>query len=55
MDRNFFHRELCPILKQLKGMNGLFLKKNGKRNEGLSCFYSPSKFKYVIQLYLCFC
>ncbi|XP_022160157.1 2',5'-phosphodiesterase 12 isoform X2 [Myzus persicae] len=47
VDRYFFHRELCPILKQFKGMTGLFLKKNSRRNEGLSCFYSPDKFNLL--------
>ncbi|XP_060856862.1 2',5'-phosphodiesterase 12 [Metopolophium dirhodum] len=49
VDKHFFRRELCPILKQFKGMTGLFLKKNGRRNEGLSCFYSPEKFNLLEQ------
>ncbi|XP_001942566.2 2',5'-phosphodiesterase 12 [Acyrthosiphon pisum] len=49
VDKHFFHRELCPILKKFKGMNGLFFKKNGRRNEGLSCFYSPEKFNLLEQ------
>ncbi|XP_026818111.1 2',5'-phosphodiesterase 12 [Rhopalosiphum maidis] len=49
VDKLFFHRELCPILKQFKDMTGLYFKKNGRRNEGLGCFYSPNKFNLLEQ------
>lgn len=45
MDSNFFNRELKFQLKVSMGLEGIFLKKGGRRNEGLSCFYSPDKFK----------
>jgi len=47
----FFSRQLSPLLKQLMDMDGVFLKKGGRRNEGLSCFYSSNKFTYVIKLF----
>ncbi|KAE9543445.1 hypothetical protein AGLY_002245 [Aphis glycines] len=49
VDKLFFYRELCPILKQSKDMTGVYLKKNGFRNEGLCCFYSPNKFNLLEQ------
>lgn len=51
VDKLFFHRELCPVLKEYH-MDGLYFKKKGRRNEGLGCFYSTDKFEYVIQYYL---
>lgn len=42
---NMFTRELSPLLKQYMNMGGVFLRKSGTRQEGLSCFYSCDKFK----------
>lgn len=44
MDLHFFNRELKLLLKQSMGLEGIFFKKGGRRNEGLSCFYSLDKF-----------
>lgn len=47
VEQKFFNRELVPLLKKLMDMDGKYLKKDGNRNEGLSCFYSSKKFAYV--------
>lgn len=47
VELNFFKRELSPLLKKYKNMNGLYLKKNSR--EGLACFYSSNKFVYVLK------
>lgn len=44
---NLFARELSPLLKKYQNMHGMFLKKGGRKNEGLSCFYSHDRLKYV--------
>ncbi|XP_025202206.1 2',5'-phosphodiesterase 12-like [Melanaphis sacchari] len=52
VDKVFFDRELYPILNSYNKMTGLFLKKNGHRNEGLCCFYS-NKFRLLEQFNIC--
>lgn len=47
VESQFFNKELNPLLKKYMGMKGVFLKKSGNKSEGLSCFYSSNKFKYV--------
>ncbi|XP_060847974.1 2',5'-phosphodiesterase 12-like [Rhopalosiphum padi] len=49
VDKLFFHRELCLILEQYGHMTGLYFKKNGRRNEGLCCFYNTNTFALLEQ------
>ncbi|XP_050526660.1 2',5'-phosphodiesterase 12 isoform X2 [Daktulosphaira vitifoliae] len=44
-----FNRELDPLLKNFLNLNGVHCKKDGNRNEGLSCFYSADKFELLDQ------
>ncbi|VVC24109.1 Hypothetical protein CINCED_3A021156 [Cinara cedri] len=45
----FFYKELSPFLKKCLGMDGIFLRKCGNKNEGLGCFYSSDKFNLLNQ------
>lgn len=45
VESKMFNRELSPLLKQYMNMCGVYLRKSGRRHEGLSCFYSCDKFK----------
>lgn len=47
VDSSFFYKELSILLNTFTGLKGEYLRKSGRRHEGLSCFYSPDKFKYV--------
>lgn len=52
VESHVFSKELYPILNKYMGMDGVYLKKSGNKSEGLSCFYSTNKFKYVTQFFL---
>ncbi|XP_025417733.1 2',5'-phosphodiesterase 12 isoform X2 [Sipha flava] len=49
VESSFFNSELQPLLKLYMNMNGVFLRKNNHRREGLSCFYSIDKFTLLNQ------